>query len=251
MSTSITSSAPAAKPWIAAHRTSLEAPSSAAQPTTVAQRRDERDADHARRIWRCRASPRARSSLAEPKDSGRFETQIAATSPIGTPEPAAIADSQRELLGDPVEEPAEDERRALALLRRGAAAMRAAPSRPRGQRPVTEVEGQRTGGEGDRQNTRPAVLQPVAEQLEADRADQRAGAEAEQLPIGFDGQSRAQPSSAPMTSEDARRSPRSECGAHAARNATRCRSAPATGSLDPGPPRLPGARGCRGIPDIP
>ena len=57
-------------------------------------------------------------SVAPPIASGRFETKIAASSPALDRLAARQPDAEHHLLGDPVEERAERERRAAAHARR-------------------------------------------------------------------------------------------------------------------------------------
>ena len=86
-STSITSSAPAAKPSTA-ERTDGPTTSATAYPTTVARAHARPTASHSSTIGR-RASPAARIAVAEPIDSGRLETKIATSSATPTPPPEA------------------------------------------------------------------------------------------------------------------------------------------------------------------
>ena len=126
------------------------------------------------------------------------------------PDPDSLAtgqpDPEHELLGDPVEEGAERQRRAgvrAALAPRPAAA----GGRAGGDQPVEAEVGERARAEAERGGAEAADPQSLRRQLEADRADQRPGAEGENQPDLPLGPAPVKASRAPITSDEAASAP--------------------------------------------
>ena len=131
-STSMTSSAPAAKPSIgrlevAAGGVGERVAGDCASVQTTAT------ASHSRRIVAGRLAGARACRWPAPIASGRLETKIAASRPTLTPSPAREADAEHRLLGDAVEQRAQRQRRRAGardlLDQRGRARSRSAPRR--------------------------------------------------------------------------------------------------------------------------
>ena len=133
-------------------------------------------------------------SVAEPIDSGRFETKIATSSPTLTPSPVARPMPSTSCSGMPSRNaPSASAGPAAADARRS---ITGRPRSRRARRPRARARSCR-GRRG----------RALLDEVEADRADQRARAEREHAADQPVRPVRASPSSAPMTSDDAASAP--------------------------------------------